>query len=236
MMVIEQALPLANHAQNAVVDDDDLDIDVVIGNRRKLLAVHHDAAIACEQHDLAVRLADLGPHRRRQAIAHGPLATRGQEMTRLIDVKKLRRPHLMLADIRDGDRIFIRQLADLPDQCSRLDEITFFPIAERTLLAHGDGMLKPILVLCCKCPARSTELFLEQGQGPAQIAEHAVSCHDILIHLSPVELKMHDFGLRRKAGYLAGHPVAEAHADTEQQITLLDGHIGRIRTMHARKA
>ena len=35
---------------------------------------------------------------------------------------------------------------------------------------------------------------------------------------------------------LARHAITEAHADAEQQVTLLDGHVGPIRAMHARKA
>ena len=42
--------------------------------------------------------------------------------------------------------------------------------------------------------------------------------------------------MRRELIDLARHTVAEAHADAEQKVALLDGHVGTVRAVHARKA
>ena len=42
--------------------------------------------------------------------------------------------------------------------------------------------------------------------------------------------------MRRKLRYFARHTVTEAHADAEQKVALLDGHVGTVRAVHARKA
>ena len=46
--VVEHALPLIDHAQDIVVEDDGLDIDAIFMEGCKFLAVHHDTAITSE--------------------------------------------------------------------------------------------------------------------------------------------------------------------------------------------
>ena len=163
-MVVEQALPLADHAEDLVADDDDLDIDVVVGNRREFLAVHHDAAVAREEDDRGIRTADLGTHRGRQAVAHCALAARRQEVTRLVDLEELCRPHLVLADIRHADRIAAHEAADLADERTRLDGLAFLAIAERMLCLELERMLKPRSELRGKVILARIELVAQEGQ------------------------------------------------------------------------
>ena len=105
MVAIKEALPLADHAEDEIVDDDDLHVDVVVGERRHLLAVHHDAAVAGDEDDGLVWTADLRAERRGQAEAHRAEAARRDELARTTFRVELRRPHLMLTDIRRDDRI-----------------------------------------------------------------------------------------------------------------------------------
>ena len=54
MMIIEKPLPLPDHTENKIVHDDDFNINVVVGERREFLDIHHDRAVAREQHNIFI--------------------------------------------------------------------------------------------------------------------------------------------------------------------------------------
>src|SRR3954467_90925 len=104
-LVPEQLLPLADHAEVAVVHDEHLDGDALLGARRELLHVHLHRAVAGDADDGRVRAAHLRTHRGRQAEAHRPQATRGDPPARPLEVEVLGRPHLVLADVGRDDGV-----------------------------------------------------------------------------------------------------------------------------------
>src|SRR5262249_34417869 len=69
-LVVEQRLPLPDHAKAAVVDDRDLDRDGLDRAGGQLLVGHLEAAITVDRPDLGVRHADLGTHRGRDCEPH----------------------------------------------------------------------------------------------------------------------------------------------------------------------
>src|SRR5665648_604826 len=75
-LVVEQGLPLADHAQARVVDDRDLDRDLVDDAGRQLLVGHLETAIAVDGPDGALWLGDLGSHGGRHREAHRAQPTR----------------------------------------------------------------------------------------------------------------------------------------------------------------
>ncbi len=77
-VVEEQLLPLADHAQVVVVDDQHLDGQLVQGGRGQLAHGHLEAAVADDGPDLLVRVGELRADRRREAEAHGAGAAGGQ--------------------------------------------------------------------------------------------------------------------------------------------------------------
>src|SRR5688572_1319857 len=66
-LVPEQLLPLADHAQVAVVEDEHLDRDAVLGAGGQLLRVHLDRAVAADHDGRDVGPRDGGAHPGRQA-------------------------------------------------------------------------------------------------------------------------------------------------------------------------
>ena len=80
--------------------------------RGKFLAAHHDAAVAGKQNHLFIRTAQLCTHGGGQTEAHGPQTAAGQEMTGLVHIIELGRPHLMLSYIGHHHGIFVRMLHD----------------------------------------------------------------------------------------------------------------------------
>src|SRR5262245_7756774 len=96
-LVVEQRLPLPDHAQRLVVDDRDLDRDLVDRAGGQLLVGHLEAAVAVDRpHDL-VGAADLGAHRGWDREAHRPEAAGVDPPLRLLVVDVVGRPHLVLA-------------------------------------------------------------------------------------------------------------------------------------------
>src|SRR3546814_11567095 len=68
------------------------------------LDVHQDRRLACNVDDKRIGVADLRADRGRQAIAHGAEAAGGQPFVGAFKAEMLRRPHLMLADLRSEER------------------------------------------------------------------------------------------------------------------------------------
>src|ERR1700761_1555755 len=118
-LAVEQGLPLADHAEGAVVDDGDLDRDALQGAGGQLLVWHLQAAVAGDRPRAGVPLADLGPHRGRGRLAHGARATGVQPGPRLLVADELGGPHLVLADAGRVDGLRAGDLADALDHVLR---------------------------------------------------------------------------------------------------------------------
>ena len=95
----EELLPLADHAQVAVVQDHDLDRQAVHLGGRELLEGHLERAVAGDHDDQLVGQGHLGAEGRRQAEAHRAEAARGDPAPRPVEEVVLGGPHLVLADV-----------------------------------------------------------------------------------------------------------------------------------------
>ena len=96
-LLVDDALPLPDHAVAAIVDDDGLDGQPLGEAGGQLLAVHGEGAVAVDvDHELA-RIAGLHAHGRGQPVAHGAEAARGAPPARVLELVVLGRPHLVLA-------------------------------------------------------------------------------------------------------------------------------------------
>src|SRR6516165_8973372 len=97
--VIEELLPLANHAEISVVDDGDVDLDLFLHDGGKLGGSHLKSAIAGNHPYLFVGASDLRPDRCGQSKAHGSKAAGSDQRTWPFVVEVLRLPHLVLSYI-----------------------------------------------------------------------------------------------------------------------------------------
>ena len=235
MLVVEHALPLRDHAEHAIVHDDDLHGNAVRRRRRHLLTVHHDAAVAREEDDLLSRSRDLRADGGGQTVAHRAETARRQEAARLLRIVVLCRPHLMLSDVGHDDRIVIGKLADRLNELLRHDAAFLLLVGKRLLIVHLDRVATPPGKACAQIAERG-QLLLEERQRPAQVAEHAAVSDDILVHLDGIDLEVHDLCARCKSCNTARHAVIETHADGDEQIALLNCHVRRICAVHARHA
>ena len=136
-LVVEHLLPLADHAEVAVVEDPDLDRDALDARGHELLRGHLEAAVAVDRPHRAVRAADLGADRRRHAEAHRAQAAGVDPGVRLVEPPVLAAPHLVLADAADEDRALggvVAQLLQAELRLQRLARLALL-VGQRELLA-----------------------------------------------------------------------------------------------------
>src|ERR671917_131624 len=104
--VVEELLPLAHHAEIAVVEDGHFDVQPEIPDGSEFLEVHLDAAVAGHYPHRLVRVGERHAHRRREREAHRAQAPRGDVAVLLGELEELGRPHLVLADVGDKPDLF----------------------------------------------------------------------------------------------------------------------------------
>src|ERR1700685_4289178 len=84
VLVVEALLPLANHAEEAVVDDGDVDGHLLLLQGGELSGGHLEAAVAGDDPDVFFRAGCLGADGGGQSEAHGAQAARGDEGARRV--------------------------------------------------------------------------------------------------------------------------------------------------------
>ena len=94
--VIEQGLPLPNHAKATVVYQRNLDWYVVDGAGGELLIGHLEATITVNRPNRFIWAADFRTHSSWNSKAHGAETTRIQPSIGVLIADELRGPHLML--------------------------------------------------------------------------------------------------------------------------------------------
>ena len=112
---VEQRLPLAYHAEYVVVDNNLDDRNVVSGKCCQLIHVHTETAVTCDVDDRFVRASHFCAHGCSKTESHRSKTAGGQKRSRARITVILRRPHLMLSDIRCDNCLSVRCLIDLLD-------------------------------------------------------------------------------------------------------------------------
>src|SRR6516165_4025229 len=111
-LVVEQRLPLPDHAEAAVVDDRDLDRDAFQGAGGQLLVSHLEAPVAVDGPHRGVRPAHLGAHSGGHGEPHRAQPARVDPGPRVFVVDELGGPHLVLPHAGHVHRLRAR---DPPD-------------------------------------------------------------------------------------------------------------------------
>ena len=171
-MIIKKSLPLTDHAEDKVVDDDDFYINVVVGDCGELLNVHHDWAVAGEEHDVFFGASEFCAHCRGETVAHCAQAAACQKLSRFAGFEKLCRPHLVLADVCHGDCIFVAHAADFADERAGLNRVAFFRPIERVLQTFFDGLIFPRGKFFGKVHGRGFQFIFEQRKRFAQVTQN----------------------------------------------------------------
>src|SRR5215213_5869194 len=232
--VVEELLPLAHHAEVAVVEDGHLDVEPEVPYGRELLQVHLDAAVACHDPHGLVGVGERYPHRRREREAHRAEASRCDVAVLLGELEEFRRPHLVLADVGDEPDLFSRGglygVHD-PDRAVLLARPILAPLLG--LLIPGDLRPPPV------APVRRIlvpEVAEDTAQGTPRVGGDADGRLDDLAELGGVDVYVHDLGVRGELGDGARDPVVERHPDRTQKSRAVDRAVDARCTVHPRPA
>ena len=161
---IERGLPLADHAQHLIVEDDRDDGQLITDSRAGLVEVHVERAIARE-HDYPLVTAQrhLCANGRAVAKAHGAQAAAGDKAAALGVAQVLRRPHLVLAHVGDIHGLGAALVAHFADD----------------LMGHqAGGVGHRVVILCLPLadhghPVGGASFFLDLGEhGVEDVRRH----------------------------------------------------------------
>mmetsp|Transcript_32152 Transcript_32152/g.56451 ORF Transcript_32152/g.56451 Transcript_32152/m.56451 type:complete len:298 (+) Transcript_32152:92-985(+) len=114
-LIVEEVLPLLNHALEVVVEDQSFDSDVELTRSHQLHARHAVGRIAVDVNHNLFRRGELGTDRSGETVAHRPEASGGDHGAREGPAIVLCRPHLVLTDAC-GDENVVFDVSSLPVQ------------------------------------------------------------------------------------------------------------------------
>src|ERR1017187_1132442 len=77
--IVEELLPLAHHAEIAVVNDGDVDLDLLLDNGGEFGSGHLEATVPNDDPDFFVGAGEFGADRGGERKSHGGKAARGGE-------------------------------------------------------------------------------------------------------------------------------------------------------------
>ncbi len=229
-LAVECGLPLADHAQYLIVEDDGDDGQLVADCGTGLIEVHMEGAVAGEHdHPLVPAQCHLCADGGTVAKAHGAQAAAGDEAPALGVADVLCRPHLVLAHVGDVYGLGAALVADLADD----------------LMGHQAGGIGHRVVILCLPLADHLHpvgmfLLLNHGEHPLQHVsgvthDGEVNIH-ILAHLAGVDIDLDNGGVLCKRFGVQGHTVGEAGTHCQQNVTVGYSPVGGVAAMHTHHA
>ena len=100
MFLVKECLPLSDHPQHMIVDNNLNHRKMIAGGGGQLIHVHSKAAVAPDIDAGGIRVSRLGTDTGTKSISHGTKASGSQKGSGLMKGEILGRPDLMLSDIR----------------------------------------------------------------------------------------------------------------------------------------
>ena len=105
MLLVEQLLPLAHHAENGVVEYKLNYREIILCKGGKLCQVHVEAAVPCDVYDTFPGIAHLSADCCPKAVAHSAKTAGGGKGAGVFEWEVFRCPHLVLAYLRGDDAV-----------------------------------------------------------------------------------------------------------------------------------
>ena len=160
--------------------------------------------------------------------SHRTHAAGRKEVTRNVVAEKLRRPHLLLSDIRDDNRLALRGTVNrLDNLLGHYDILVHRPVRHGALLLPLFNMRKPLPVLC------RPDARIDCGEDILHVRDDSEIDGDILADGAGVAIHMYDLCPLCVCGKLAGDAIGEADAKGDYEISLVDGMVCGRRSVHS---
>ena len=228
-VVEEQLLPLADHAEVAVVEDDDFDGQLVNGGGGQFKQGHLEAAVARDGGNDFVWAGELSADGGGETEAHGAGTAGAEPMVAGVVFVELGGPHLVLAHVGGDDGFAFGELVELVDDLLHAQAALFF-VAEGEFLFVAVEVGEPVF---------GGEFFderqevAESGFGVAFDGDVDL---DHFVELGSVDVDVDEFGVAAKHVGFADDAVVEAGADVEDEVGFADGFVGVGGAVHAEHA
>ena len=204
---VKEILPLSNHAQNAVVNNDLDQGQMLPHSRRDLIHVHAEAAVAGNVDYLLVRAADLRSDSRSQTITHSSQSAGSQKLARAMKAVILGRPHLVLSHFRHNNSVSLRLLTDLLDQIGAGEP--GLVIGQRKALFGLFHFPLPVRVL-----TRLQEA-IQCHKNFSDISNDIRIDHNILVNLGGIDIDVENFSVPGKGLGISDHTIRETGPDRD---------------------
>ena len=215
----EKILPLPDHPEKPVVDDEYFDGQLVLDNRGQFLGIHLEPAITADGDDRKIGAGKGNAHRRGKRETHRSETTRGDKGARFHAWEELRRPHLMLTNIGN-------------DNCRATGNVA--KAMEHLLGTDLRSGLVPQWMLAlppCNLQLPCSRIKLpDEGEETRQHTLHITHNRHIHKHVLAdrrrIDVDMHYGRFRGERLNLAGDTIVEPGADRNQYVAMVDRHVG----------
>lgn len=242
-VLVEQVLPLRHHTLFLVVQEENLDTNVELSSSGELGQGHVERGITVDIDDKSVRASNLGTDSSGETVSHSSKTTRGDHGTGVAPAEVLSSPHLVLTDTGSDDSTVLHvssEIAEFLNDSLGLDgSLSSLPLIE------GEGepslpvvdLVEPLLTLSNSLDVGQEEtdvlstVTLNSLVGLDNLVD--VLGHDFEVDDATTVLRGSKLGLRGELGDVTGHTVIEASTDSDDEISLLHGHVGIGRSVHA---
>ena len=230
MLVKEQGLPLADHTQHAVVQQQDHHGHPVDHGGGHFIQVHAKAAVAGDQNGPFAGThggADGGAH----AEAHGTQAAAGDKPAACLQVQILSCPHLVLAHVGGHGGVGAQVAVQGGDDVAGRHALPAVQ-AGRFLLPELRDLRLPLRML------RPVQQRQELLKGLLHVAPETVGGMHRLAQLRSVDVNVDDFGGAGEFGPVAGDPVIEPGAHGDDHVGVVHGHgtgVVAVHTLHSQE-
>jgi len=235
-VVIEQRLPLADHAKIAVVHHDDLDGQSVRSDGGEFGDGHLKAAITADREDEFIGTGHLRAQCGGESKAHRAEAAGINPEARFVEADQLGRPHLVLPDVRSDDGLAAGETIDLIHKVLRFDFVFGAGAIVRMLILPPANPGPPTGPGGCLLRFPFGREFLEDDVELLQNAPHVTHDRDIgnaiLAHFGGIDIHMYDAGVTGERLQLAGDAVIETSAEGDEQIAFSHAHVGGVTAVH----
>src|SRR5208283_1635410 len=218
----EEFLPLSHHSKITVFKDRNLYRQFIDYRCSQFLNIHLNASIAGDINYESVRKCKLCSDCSRQSVTHRAEASRGQQAPGLVELVKLRRPHLVLPDLCCDNGISLCEFINFLHYKLRFDDIFIETVSERSFPFPKGYLLQPRL---SDFMPRFLNVFFKQfvqdSQDILDVADNRYVNSHVLSDRGGVYINMNDPGMRSKTVYIPGYTIIESHTDGNQQVGLL---------------
>ena len=222
----EQVLPLAHHAEEAVVDDEDLDRELQVRSGGKLVHRHLKPAVAHDGTHQVLGPRELGADGRGEPEPHCPRPSRGDPLEPLFRLVELGRPHLVLAHIRGHDGRSLCEPVQLIDDVLGLEGAPLM-VVQRVCRLPSLDLLQPF------GGVPRLELPVEVREHRARVTDNGAVHWVQLVDLRGVDVHvdLHRVGAEGIRG--SRDPVVPARPHRHDQVAVDHRFIGVGRAVHA---